>query len=74
MKNDPFWIRLASDERLLDLAEAFAPFINGSIALFSSHYFCKMPGTGKAVLWHQDGRSAAERQPSVTFVTTARHD
>eukprot|EP00966_Prymnesium_polylepis_P215258 4985145-Prymnesium_polylepis.1 len=70
MKNDPsryglktgrspltqaFWIRLASDERLLALADAFAPFINGSVALFSSHYFCKMPQTGKAVLWHQDG-------------------
>ena len=55
MKNDPFWIRLASDQRLLDLAEAFAPFINGDVALFSSHYFCKLPGTGKSVLWHQDG-------------------
>lgn len=85
MKNDAFWIRLASDERLLALADAFAPFIDGSVALFSSHCirtelvlprvclpsllvmirfsgccltdadFCKPPGSGKAVLWHQDG-------------------
>lgn len=55
MKNDPFWIRLASDERLLDLADTFAPFLDGHIALFSSHYFCKPPRTGKSVLWHQDG-------------------
>jgi len=55
MRNDPFWIRLASDPRLLRLADEFAPFIDGDVALFASHYFCKMPHAGKAVLWHQDG-------------------
>jgi len=55
MKNDAFWIRLASDPRLLDVATSFAPFIDGPIALFSSHYFCKAPRAGKRVLWHQDG-------------------
>ena len=58
MRNDPFWIRLVSDQRLLDLAAAFAPFIkpDEGVALFSSHYICKPPKTGMAVLWHQDGK------------------
>jgi hypothetical protein len=49
---DPFWLRLVSDPRLLDVAELF---IGPDIALFASHYFCKPAGTGQAVLWHQDG-------------------
>lgn len=53
MRNDPFWVRLVSDARLLDLAQRF---VGPDIALFSSHYFCKMPGTGRpGVPWHQDG-------------------
>jgi ectoine hydroxylase-related dioxygenase (phytanoyl-CoA dioxygenase family) len=50
--NDPFWLRLVSDSRLLDIAEKF---IGPDIALFASHYICKPPYDGKAVLWHQDG-------------------
>ncbi len=50
--DDPFWVRLVSDDRLLDIAEAF---IGPNIALFASHYICKAPRTGKPVLWHQDG-------------------
>ncbi|MEU5881931.1 phytanoyl-CoA dioxygenase family protein [Spirillospora sp. NPDC047279] len=49
---DPFWVRLVSDDRLLDIAERF---IGPDIALFASHYISKPPHTGKAVLWHQDG-------------------
>ena len=49
---DPFWVRLISDERLLDVAEVF---IGSDIALFASHYICKPPSDGHAVLWHQDG-------------------
>lgn len=49
---DPFWLRLVSDDRLLDLAEAF---IGPDIALFASHYIAKPPFDGQAVLWHQDG-------------------
>lgn len=57
MRNDPFWVRVCSDSRLLDLAQAMAPDFLGSgdIALFSSHYFKKEPKTGMKVLWHQDG-------------------
>jgi hypothetical protein len=52
LADDPFWLRLVSDERLLDIAELF---IGPDIALFASHYICK-PGTdGLPVLWHQDG-------------------
>lgn len=49
---DPFWVRLVSDDRLLDVAERF---IGPDIALFASAYISKPPYTGKAVLWHQDG-------------------
>jgi phytanoyl-CoA hydroxylase len=52
LPDDPFWLRLVSDDRLLDIAELF---IGPNIALFASHYICK-PGTdGLPVLWHQDG-------------------
>ena len=50
--NDPFWLRLVSDDRLLDVAEKF---IGSDIALFASAYVCKPPREGKPVLWHQDG-------------------
>ncbi len=50
--DDPFWLRLVSDDRLLDVAEQF---IGPNIALFASHYICKPPKTGRPVLWHQDG-------------------
>jgi phytanoyl-CoA hydroxylase len=49
---DPFWIRLVSDARLLDIAQEF---VGPDIALFASHYICKPPRTGRPVLWHQDG-------------------
>ncbi|MFC9977320.1 phytanoyl-CoA dioxygenase family protein [Spirillospora sp. NPDC127200] len=49
---DPFWVRLVSDDRLLDIAQRF---VGPDIALFASHYIAKPPYTGKAVLWHQDG-------------------
>lgn len=52
MPDDPFWVRLISDDRLLDIAEAF---IGPNIALFASHYICKPPFDGQRVLWHQDG-------------------
>lgn len=50
--DDPFWVRLIADERLLDIAEKF---IGPNIALFASHYFSKPPHDGLPVLWHQDG-------------------
>lgn len=52
MQDDPFWVRLVADDRLLDLAEMF---IGPNIALFASHYIAKRPFDGQAVLWHQDG-------------------
>jgi phytanoyl-CoA hydroxylase len=50
--SDPFWLRLVSDPRLLDIAEQF---IGPDIALFASHYISKPAGDGQPVLWHQDG-------------------
>lgn len=52
MWEDPFWLRLVSDPRLLDLVE---PIVGPNIALFASHYICKPGGDGLPVLWHQDG-------------------
>lgn len=52
VQNDPFWVRLISDDRLLNVAEQF---IGPNIALFASHYIAKQPFDGQAVLWHQDG-------------------
>lgn len=52
MGKDPFWLRLVSDPRLLDVAEQF---IGPDIALYASHYISKPPRDGKRVLWHQDG-------------------
>lgn len=52
LRDDPFWVRLIGDERLLDLAELF---VGPDIALFASHYISKPPYSGQQVLWHQDG-------------------
>jgi phytanoyl-CoA hydroxylase len=52
MTDDPFWVRLVSDDRLLDIAELF---VGPDIALFASHYISKPPYSGQPVLWHQDG-------------------
>ena len=52
MTDDPFWVRLVSDDRLLDVAQRF---VGPNIALFASHYIAKRPFDGQAVLWHQDG-------------------
>ena len=51
-RDDPFWLRLVADDRLLDIAQLF---IGPDIALFATHYLCKPPRTGRPVLWHQDG-------------------
>jgi hypothetical protein len=50
--DDPFWVRLVSDPRLLSIA---ARYIGEDIALFASHYIAKPPGDGQPVLFHQDG-------------------
>jgi ectoine hydroxylase-related dioxygenase (phytanoyl-CoA dioxygenase family) len=52
VKDDPFWVRLVGDDRLLDIAEQF---VGPNIALFASHYIAKPPYDGQPVLWHQDG-------------------
>ena len=42
---------LLSDS-VLDLVE---PLVGPDIGLWSSHFICKEPGTGKATPWHEDG-------------------
>ncbi len=52
LNDDPFWLHLVEDRRLLAIAERF---IGPDIALFGSQYIAKPPRDGQAVLWHQDG-------------------
>lgn len=52
MPHDPFWLRLVSDDRLLDVVEQF---VGPDIALFASHHIAKPPHDGQPVLFHQDG-------------------
>lgn len=52
MRNDAFWVRMVTDDRLLDIAELF---LGPDVACFTAHYVCKPPHDGRPVLWHQDG-------------------
>jgi hypothetical protein len=52
MYGDPFWHRLVSDPRLLDIA---AEYVGPDIALFQTHWIAKPPRDGMPVLYHQDG-------------------
>ena len=49
--DDPFWIGLLSDPRLVDVAEMF---LGPDLAVFAAHYISKPPREGRPVLWHQD--------------------
>lgn len=51
MADDPFWLALVADDRLVDLA---ARFVGPDIGLFASHYLSKPAHSGRPVLWHQD--------------------
>ena len=51
LRDDPFWVRLVSDPRLLEIASLF---VGPDLALFASHYISKPPYSGQPVLWHQD--------------------
>jgi phytanoyl-CoA hydroxylase len=52
MRNDAFWVRMVTDDRLLDIAELI---LGPDLACFTAHYVCKPPVDGQPVLWHQDG-------------------
>jgi ectoine hydroxylase-related dioxygenase (phytanoyl-CoA dioxygenase family) len=52
IRDDAFWVRFVTDDRLLDIAELF---LGPNIANFTAHYISKPPYDGQAVLWHQDG-------------------
>lgn len=51
-RDDAFWVRVVTDDKLLDIVELF---LGENIACFTTHYICKPPTIGQAVLWHQDG-------------------
>ncbi|WP_431875909.1 phytanoyl-CoA dioxygenase family protein [Amycolatopsis sacchari] len=48
---DPGLFRWLFHPAVLDLVEQI---IGPNIALFSAHFFCKPPGDGKSVPWHED--------------------
>ena len=50
--DDPFWLRLIGDDRLLDIVEQL---IGPNLALFAAANVVKRPGTGARFAWHQDG-------------------
>jgi phytanoyl-CoA hydroxylase len=52
MRDDAFWVRLVTDDRLVAIVRRF---LGPDLGCFTSHYICKPPGDGQAVLWHQDG-------------------
>lgn len=47
------WLEYASHPGILDLVEQL---IGPDIVLWGSQVFCKLPRTGKAIPWHQDGQ------------------
>lgn len=52
IRDDAFWVRFVTDERLLDIAECF---LGPDLANFTAHYISKPSHDGQSVLWHQDG-------------------
>jgi ectoine hydroxylase-related dioxygenase (phytanoyl-CoA dioxygenase family) len=52
LPRDPFWIRVVSDDHLVDIGSLF---VGNDIGLFAANYLIKAPRTGKRVEWHQDG-------------------
>ncbi len=52
MRTDAFWVHLIAHPCLVELVK---PFLGEDIVCFTSHYICKPPHDGHAVLWHQDG-------------------
>ena len=69
--DDPFWIRLCTDPRLIDLIE---PILGPDIALFAAHYLCKPAQTGEPVLWHQDANYWPLEPMQVTTIWLAGDD
>ncbi len=51
MRDDAFWVSLITHAKLLDVVERF---LGPDIVCFTSHYICKPPRDGHAILWHQD--------------------
>jgi hypothetical protein len=47
------WFDYATDPAILDLVEQL---VGPDIILWGSQVFCKPPGTGKEIPWHQDGQ------------------
>ena len=52
MPNDPFWVRLVTDPRLVEIAQLLE---GPNLDLFAANYIVKPPFVGKRVEWHQDG-------------------
>lgn len=42
---------ILTSPRIIDIV---SDLLGGSVVAWGSHFFCKMPGDGKAVAWHQD--------------------
>lgn len=51
--DEPRLLDFLLDENILDLVE---PLIGPDIGLWSSHFICKEPKTGRATPWHEDSK------------------
>jgi hypothetical protein len=68
---DPRLLDFLLDPVVLDLVE---PLIGPNIGLFSSHFICKDPYTGRATPWHEDSafwKSRFDRYDKITTVWLA---
>jgi phytanoyl-CoA hydroxylase len=50
IRDDAFWVRLVTDDRLLDIVKLF---LGPNLACFTAHYICKPLFDGHAVFWHR---------------------
>lgn len=68
---DPYFMRLATHPRLLDVLESV---MGPDIVLISAHLLCKPPHDGHAVAWHQDGAFAPIEPMSLVTLYLALDD
>jgi ectoine hydroxylase-related dioxygenase (phytanoyl-CoA dioxygenase family) len=64
---DPRLLEFLLADEVLDLVE---PLIGPDLALWSSHFICKLPRTGKATPWHEDSSYWNGRMSTTANIVT----
>lgn len=65
--DEPQLLDFLLDDAIVDLVE---PLIGPDIGLWSSHFICKEPKTGRATPWHEDSRYWQGRFDNFTGIVT----